>query len=138
MLIIKRPNVISSVVSIVLLAVVQTANALELRAKMNQDFSMRLYESLSTEVATREIALALSEMVLKEIYGDDKFNAQIPLSIKDNGDHWLIEGNPKEVDYPPTPGELAYGRLIIAIRKSNCEVIKLTQEAYASSDREQN
>lgn len=138
MLISKRSNVISGVVSVALLAATQMASALEMRSKMDQDFSMRLYESLSTEIATREIALALSEMVFKEIYGDNKLSTQIPLSIKDNGDHWLIEGNPKAIDYPHVPGELAYGKLIIAIRKSNCEVIKLSQEAYTSSDKERN
>jgi hypothetical protein len=91
------------------------------------DPSMILFRMVNRQLATREIALAMANMIFAEVYGDAEVKAQLPLNITDNGDRWAIVGS-REVDETPGEGgpQLRDGRVVIEIVKRNCAVINLS------------
>lgn len=88
-----------------------------------EDPSMIALDFMGSQlVASREFALALAEMLLKECCEPEYAKLQLPLRISDVGDRWAIEGSLGS-DYssdPPRP------RMEIEIRKRNCQVTKFT------------
>lgn len=92
--------------------------------------SMMMREALGSELASREIALALAEMILKDVYGDAHLKTQLPLHITDGGDRWIVEGSRQGEDYPAGPDELHWDKIVVEIRKMNCQVLKFLQMAW--------
>ena len=92
-----------------------------------EDISMMLFRGTQRTLASREIALALAGMVLKEYYGEEEFKAQQPLKITETPDSWVIEGS-REYEFESTPhGRLAEGKVEVEILKINCQVIKIVK-----------
>ena len=92
-----------------------------------EDTSMMLFRGTGRTLASREIALALAGMVLKECYGEEEFEAQQPLQITETPDSWSIEGS-REYSFEATPPrQLAQGKVEVEILKINCQVIKIIQ-----------
>jgi len=73
-------------------------------------------------VASREFALALAEMLVKECCEPEYAELQLPLRISDVGDRWAIQGN-LDPDYS---GAIPRSRMEIEIRKRNCQITKFT------------
>ena len=89
---------------------------------------MLLIRASGTELASRPIAVALAEMVFKEIYGEAEFQAQAPLRGTDDDDRWRIEGS-REPAHDPSARTMK-GRLEIIIVKVNCQIVRLTQKVH--------
>ena len=94
-------------------------------AEIQEDFSVLSYRAIGRNIASRETALTMAEMIFKEFYGEDNFKTQLPLKLTDGGDRWLIDGSRNSDDYPAPEGELPTGRAVIEILKANCQVLKL-------------
>jgi len=99
-------------------------------AEIQEDFSVLSYRAIGRNIASRETALTMAEMIFKEFYGEDNFKTQLPLKLTDGGDRWIIEGSRDGYDYPVRDGELHFGRAKIDILKANCQVLKLAIMAY--------
>lgn len=96
----------------------------------DEHISVSLYQAMGKSMASPEIALKMAEMIFKKVYGEADFETQLPLKLSDGGDRWIVEGSRNGDDYPVPEGELAKGGVLIEILKSNCQVLKLTQQAY--------
>jgi hypothetical protein len=95
-----------------------------------EDLSMMFLRGTGRLLASREIALALAEMLIKDYYGEDEFQAQKPLQIAETPDSGIIEGS-REPDFESTKsGQSADGEITIEILKINCQVIKLIKTGY--------
>lgn len=91
---------------------------------------MLTWNFLRRDMASREIALRLAELVIGEIYGEADFRTQIPLSIEDGGDVWRITGSRDGDKYPPDPGGIVAGPVSIHIVKRDCRIAHLSEAAY--------
>ena len=91
------------------------------------DPSMILHHAAGKTMASREIALAMAEMLIKEDYGEEHFKTQLPLQIFDDGDRWRVEGSRRGEDYEVPDGQLHEDKVVIEIRKVNCEVLKIVR-----------
>ncbi len=78
------------------------------------------------EFASREIALAMAEMLIKNSCGEDFLETQLPLRISDGGDRWIVEGSRKFEDYPADETGIRSGKFDVEILKRNCQVIKFS------------
>jgi hypothetical protein len=91
------------------------------------DMSMRFRSFEEKILATREIAVALAELIFKDVYGEENFKAQLPLVVTEASDRWIIEGS-KRYERKPLPFDQIWdGNVIIEILKFNCQVIKLAE-----------
>jgi NTF2 fold immunity protein len=97
---------------------------------IQEDVSVLSYRVAGVTMASREIALAMAEMLFKKFYGEDDFKTQLPLKVTDGGDHWSIEGSRNGDDHPVEEGQTHFGRTLIVILKANCQVMRLTQSMY--------
>jgi len=95
----------------------------------DEDVSMMLFRGSGGQLATREIALKLAEMVFKGVYGEEDYKEQLPWNITDGGDRWIIEGSRKADAFPPPPGKMNKGKAEVVILKANCQVVKFQQKA---------
>lgn len=91
------------------------------------DPSVLLYQVAGKTMASREIALAMAEMLIKKDYGEEHYQTQLPLHVFDDGDRWRIEGSRRGEDYEVPEGQLHQDKAVIEIRKLNCEVLKLVR-----------
>ena len=98
--------------------------------EIEEDISMMGYRALDTIIASREIALAMAEMIFKKIFGEDHFKTQLPLMITDGGNRWIVEGSRDGDAYPEPEGAIHTGAATIEILKVNCQVLKLSQTAW--------
>jgi hypothetical protein len=92
-----------------------------------EDISMKPHRAAGTNLATREIALALAEMILKHAYGEEDFRMQLPLRVSETSDRWVIEGS-RTYDYSKAVNNLVAGKVEIEILKANCQIVKLIQK----------
>jgi hypothetical protein len=81
-------------------------------------------------LASREIALAMAEMLVRENHGDEHLKTQAPLQIYDKGESWLIEGSRRGEDHPVTHLGLHQDKVIIEIRKRDCQVLNFARMAF--------
>lgn len=107
-------------------------------AKMNEEFdhpSMNMLEFSGCQLASRAIAVALAEMVIKDFYGEEEFEAQQPLSVSETPDRWIIEGSrPYDLEAPRSHHQLVDGKVTIEILKRNCRIVKLIRTAAFAPD----
>jgi hypothetical protein len=91
-----------------------------------EDPSMLIYGAAQTELATRDVARKLAEMVVKNVYGEAELDAQSPLKVYDGGDRWVIEGS-RQPSLSNVDPALLNGRVEVVILKRNCQILKLVQ-----------
>jgi len=73
----------------------------------------RLMQILNDDMAPdAETAIALAETLIRRRYGEDSLSAQQPLSARDAGKYWAIDGTPDAVE--PDSG---FGPVRIEVRK---------------------
>jgi hypothetical protein len=94
----------------------------------NEDISMIVHDfvgkKFGMDFASREVALALAELLIKSFNGEEFLQTQLPLRISDGGDRWVIEGSRKIEDYPADENGHRHGEFFVEIRKRNCQVLK--------------
>jgi len=96
-------------------------------ATEREDMSMILFKSGHGVIATQEIAIDLAQKIIVHVYGEDELAQQLPLSIQDNGDTWIITGrDPTNGKSGPASG-LKKGKVEVEIVKYNCQIIKMLQ-----------
>ena len=91
-----------------------------------EDRSMVLWAAAGRNLATRDIALSLAEMIFKAVYGKEDFEGQLPLHVSETSDRWIIEGS-RTYDYSKAVNNLVHGKVEIEILKANCQIVKLIQ-----------
>jgi hypothetical protein len=91
---------------------------------------MLLHEIGGLELASREIALVMAEMMVRKVFGEEHLQTQLPLQIIDKGDRWLIEGSRRGEDHRVSPIGIHDDKVIIEIRKRNCQVLNFAQMAF--------
>lgn len=89
--------------------------------------SIKLFAASGRDLISREIALALSRMLISKSYGKDQLQVQEPLTVSDSGEKWIVVGS-KAYDEPLTDGTLNEGPIEIEILKSDCRVIKFCRK----------
>jgi hypothetical protein len=93
-----------------------------------EDKSMFLFRIGGGELASREIAVRLAEIIIESICGEGEFAAQHPLKITETPATWVIEGS-KPYDYSQAEDQLILGRVTIEIEKANCRVLQFSRYA---------
>lgn len=99
--------------------------------EMNGEFddpSMNFLDFNGVQLATKDIAVALSEMVIESRFGKAELNIQKPLSISDGGDRWIVEGT-RDYDEsaPRSMPQVVKGPVIVHIIKRNCRIVSFIQ-----------
>ncbi len=89
---------------------------------------MLLHSIDHPELASRELALTITEAVFKKVYGEDAFKKQLPLHIREQPDRWIIKGSQDYSEIHPETGDL-HGPLIVEILKANCQIVNLAEMA---------
>jgi len=92
--------------------------------------SMRFHGFVGRKLVSRNIALAVAEMIFAEVYGEAEVRTQQPFSVTDMSDRWVVEGRSSYSKDSEVDDNLRDGRLVIEILKENCEVVKLIQMAH--------
>jgi hypothetical protein len=85
-------------------------------------------------IATRELALMMAGVLIRDVYGEQELDLQKPLGLSDGGDRWVIEGS-GEFDMSTLPGCVSHGRVEMEIAKANCRVLKLSRTGMPSTPR---
>ncbi len=93
-------------------------------------FVMLLHEVGGLELASREVALVMAEMLVRKVYGEEHLKTQMPSQVTDKGDRWLIEGSRRGEDHPVPPMGIHEDKVIIEIRKLDCQVLNFAQMAF--------
>jgi hypothetical protein len=66
-------------------------------------------------------------MIFQEIFGIEELERQLPLSVTEASDRWIIEGS-RSYDYTAQPeNQLLDGKLLIEIAKKNCAILRLSK-----------
>lgn len=91
-----------------------------------EDKSMLLVRIAHRNLASKDIAATMAEMIFKEYFGEKELEAQRPLRIKEKSDRWVVDGSRAYNNTLPRD-QLRDGRITIEILKINCQVIKLIQ-----------
>lgn len=99
-------------------------------ANVDEDPSILLFGINGKDMATPEIALTMAELLTKRAYGEAELKAQLPLRVTDGVDRWIVEGSRKGEADDVRPGELHRDRVVVHIRKSNCQVLKLIRMTW--------
>jgi len=68
-------------------------------------------------VKNSDSALSIAKILVSANYGDEVLQEQAPLSVADEGTHWMIEGSLNKNRDNEGPG-----RILIKIRKSDSKV----------------
>lgn len=87
---------------------------------------MMLYEARKSETISSDIALRLADMVFRRVAGDEVVANQLPFTVIDQGESWLVQGTrsrASSIDLLDPVG----GQLIIVIKKTNCEILELSR-----------
>ena len=92
-----------------------------------EDPTMKLRGVLKNEdIVTRDLALAMAEMIFRKEFGEEDLKAQRPLIAKETPKTWIVEGSCTEGRQMDPPFEQSWtGEAAIEIVKRNCQVIKL-------------
>jgi len=99
---------------------------------------MLIYTASKTNLATKQIAVALTEMIVRHVYGASELQAQEPLRVTDGGDRWTVIGARILEPGQHRPGTATFGRIEIDILKSNCQVVRFVQMAELPSQGKSN
>ena len=84
----------------------------------------KLFEISGKKLATRELALVMAEMIIKDQAGEAELKVQQPLKITETEDSWLVEGS-REYDFDATPPmQAADGPYLVEVLKLNCQVVR--------------
>ena len=88
-----------------------------------EDISIIAHSFGGRALASRDVALAMAEMLIRESRGEDFLKTQLPLNAIDDGDRWIVEGSRKGEDYPPDSTGMPEGKFVLKILKRNCQVL---------------
>jgi hypothetical protein len=88
-----------------------------------EDISIIAHSFGDRALASREVALVMAEMLIRESRGEEFLKTQLPLQAIDGGDRWIIEGSRKGEDYPLGPTGLLEHEFVVKILKRNCQVL---------------
>lgn len=97
------------------------------------EFSMEVLKAAGVQLATREVAVGLAELLLKSSYGADELEIQRPLIAKDGGDRWIIEGSRRFGQAKTDRDDVDFGKIEIVIAKSDCRILKFIGDAKIRS-----
>jgi hypothetical protein len=99
--------------------------------KAHRRISMKLRGFNSEPLITEDLALEIAKLLLIREFGSDDFELQQPLSVKDEGDAWLVEGS-REFDYdapradrPEGSAQMVDGNALVEISKENGAILAL-------------
>ena len=94
------------------------------------DLSMYLYGILQQKLVTRDTALAFACALLKDKFGEEELALQDPISIREDGDTWVISGSrqPNWNDGRPS-GAVRSGKAEVVISQFDGRILKLTVDA---------
>ena len=107
----------------------------ESASRENRRISMKLRGFGKQPLITSEIALAIAKLVFTREYGAQDFELQQPLSIEDDGDTWVVEGNREyDNDAPRDHPQMVEGRVLIEVAKANGAILALTRYADLVED----
>jgi hypothetical protein len=70
-------------------------------------------------VKSEETAIAIAELLLRSNYGVDALQEQKPLTCRDDGEFWTVEGSQNKDRADDGPGWVT-----MEIRKSNSQVLR--------------
>ncbi len=88
---------------------------------LSLDMSMR--RARNKPLISSDIALKLAEMIFRHHAGDAATDSQLPLTIKDRGEAWQVEGTFRK--YASTDlSNREGGQHVIVIRKLNGEILE--------------
>ena len=94
---------------------------------------MKLRGLNSEPLITEDLALEIAKLLLVREFGPDDFALQQPLTVKDEGDAWLVEGS-REYDYdaprtnrPEGGAQMVDGSAVVEIAKENGAILALTR-----------
>jgi hypothetical protein len=97
-------------------------------AELEEHITMKLYDAAGRDLISREIALEIARLVFIDVFGQDDFEKQAPLMIRDEGSTWLVEGS-REYDYDSQPADqILEGNAIIEIAKRNGAIVRLSKK----------
>lgn len=92
---------------------------------------MKLRGFNSEPLITQDLALGIAKLLLAQEFGPDDLALQQPLTVKDEGDAWLIEGS-REFDYdtprtdrPEGSAQMVDGNALVEIAKENGAILAL-------------
>lgn len=89
--------------------------------------SMKLRGFGKEPLITDEIALEIAKLMFIREFGPEDFQLQQPLTIRDEGNSWLVEGS-REYDYEaPRDNQIVEGKALIEIDKENGAILALTK-----------
>lgn len=90
------------------------------------DLSMYLYLMVGEKLITRETALAIARMVLRDRFGSEEVDHQEPFHVEERGDTWVVVGNgvPDWNDGRPREA-LRYGRAEVILSQHDGRIVKL-------------
>ncbi len=93
------------------------------------DSSMQLLSIMGQHLVARETALEVAKLLLRDNYGQAELDSQLPLTITDGGDCWMIRGCKRRNMRAATPAnDVREADFVITITKSDCRVLKLAFE----------
>jgi hypothetical protein len=87
---------------------------------------------------TEAMALEIAKLVFIREFGSEDFERQQPLTVRDEGDSWLIEGSREyDEDAPRVHSQLVDGRTLIEIAKHNGAILALERFAAFADPKDQ-
>lgn len=90
---------------------------------------MQLRRILQQKLVSREVALEIARLIIKDNDGEDELRLQEPLLASEIGDDWEIVGS-RQVNYDDgrPPGALRLGRIELIISQWDGQIRNFVQE----------
>jgi len=73
-----------------------------------------------------DLAMKIAELILRSVHGDATFENQLPLTLTDGGDRWIIKGTAHGASSPDLEDPNG-GYLTITLQKSNCRILDIAR-----------
>jgi len=85
---------------------------------------MELYSAIGEKLVSRETALGIAALVVKDRFGQSEFDRQLPLQIREQDEAWIITGSARSDVPAGTPsGALKRGKLLMTISQLDGRIL---------------
>jgi hypothetical protein len=118
-------RLISTFITLLFIGSCNSQHSAENSMDPEKTIDMLLVDAID-KIIDASLALKIAELVLRRAHGDETYENQLPLTLKDGGDRWNIDGTVRRASsvYLDDPEG---GYLSISIQKSNCRILKMVR-----------
>jgi len=88
------------------------------------DLTIDLYRAIGERLISSETALGIAALIVQDRFGQEEFDRQVPLEVREQDDAWIITGSAQSDVPAGTPsGALKTGKLLMTISQFDGRIL---------------